>query len=63
MKEYKIINLRCRFFSGTFDTNALEKELDNCSKKGWEVHSMTPDNSGTFGKSKYLILLLEREKK
>lgn len=62
MKEYKIVNLKCRFFSGTYDTNILEKELKMYAKKGWQVHSMTPDNSAAFGKSKYLIVLLEREK-
>lgn len=62
MKEYKIVNLKCRLFSGTYDTNALEKELNIYTEKGWQVHSMTPDNSASFGKSKYLIVLLEREK-
>lgn len=62
MKEYKVVNLKCRFFSGTFDTNALENAMNSYSEKGWEVHSVTPDSSGAFGTSKYLIVLLERDK-
>lgn len=62
MKEYRFVKLRCRFFTGTYDTGALGKELNRYAEEGWQVHSMTPDNASAFGKSKYLIVLLEREK-
>lgn len=62
MKEYKFINLKCKFFSGTYDTDELERIVNAHAAKGWEVNSMTPDNSAAFGKSKNLIILFEREK-
>lgn len=40
MKEYKFINLKCRFFSGTYDASTLENELNSHAKKGWIVNAM-----------------------
>ena len=61
MKEYKILTQKRSFFSSKFDPRSLKKKLNALAQKGWQVHSMTPDSAGSFGQSKELIVLLERE--
>ena len=61
MKEYKILTQKSGFFSNKFDPISLKEKLNSLAQKGWQVHSMTPDSAGSFGQSKELIVLLERE--
>ena len=62
MKEYKVLTQKGSFFSNKFDPRSLKNKLNALAKKGWQVHSMTPDSAGSFGQSKELIVLLERDK-
>lgn len=60
MKEYKLLSQKDKWHSSKFDLQALEDDLNEYAKQGWEVIAVaTP----SFGSSREeFIAVLEREK-
>ena len=62
MKQYKILTLKDRFFSGKFDPEKLEQALNSYAAEGWSVVSTATAEIPSFGRSREeLITVLERD--
>jgi hypothetical protein len=64
MKRYMVLTQKDKWFSGTFDANALEAELNGLASRGWRVVSMASASRAgvlTGGGKDELIILLEQD--
>jgi hypothetical protein len=62
MKQYKVLTLKDRFFSGKFDPEKLESALNSYAAEGWVVvTSATAEIPGLGRNREELITVLERD--
>lgn len=62
MKEYKVLTLKDKWFTGKFNPEKLEEAINSYASQGWSVISMASATIPGFGTREELIILLERDK-
>ncbi|MBC2602279.1 DUF4177 domain-containing protein [Puniceicoccus vermicola] len=64
MKEYKVLTLKDKWFSGKFDPEKLEQALNAYAEEGWRVvATATAEVAAMFGSDRdEMITILERDR-
>jgi len=63
MKEYLVLTMKDRWFSGKFDPVKLQEALNAYAQQGWVLKSTaTADIPGFGGARQEFIAILERDK-
>ncbi len=62
MKEYFVLTMKDKWFSGKFDPQALQDALNAYAQQGWLLNSVaTADIPGFGGSRQEFVAVLERE--
>ncbi len=62
MKEYFVLTMKDKWFSGKFDPQALQNALNAYAQQGWTLNSIATADIPSFGGARQeFVAVLERD--